>query len=286
MSKKRKPKPHRRLSLPEYISKLEIRGPLTGAAWLVGIGGLIAAWILGVPRLEAHAALRGRGDSPVCRFESTPAWATGELEEMLLDTAGQHFGDDPLARDDLVAAREALLRTGWLDAVEQVRRMHGGVVEIRARFAEPFAVIRDRDGDHVVDPRGRLLPRTYPAGQAGPLMTITGVSADRPGHPGLQWEGADVAAALRLLEVIATRPWRGQVAAIDLSPQAGPPTLRLLTDRGCAIIWGRAPGDESAGEVPAERKVSYLDYHHEQYGHIDRGFSRELDIRGDVVIGR
>ena len=74
----------------------------------------------------------------------------------------------------------------------------------------------------------------------------------------------------------ATWPW--------LSP--GAPTLRLLTDRGCAIIWGRAPGDESAGEVPAERKVSYLDYHHEQYGHIDRGFSRELDIRGDVVIGR
>jgi hypothetical protein len=38
--------------------------------------------------------------------------------------------------------------------------------------------------------------------------------------------------------------------------------------------------------VSAEQKLSYLDYHNEHYGHIDRGFLREIDITGDVVIGR
>jgi hypothetical protein len=38
--------------------------------------------------------------------------------------------------------------------------------------------------------------------------------------------------------------------------------------------------------VSAEQKLSYLDYHHQHYGHIDRGFLQEIDITGDVVIGR
>ncbi len=62
--------------------------------------------------------------------------------------------------------------------------------------------------------------------------------------------------------------------------------MRLTTDRGCTIIWGRAPGEEHGREVSARRKLDYLDYHHNQYGHIDRGFPRTVDITGDVVIGR
>jgi hypothetical protein len=76
------------------------------------------------------------------------------------------------------------------------------------------------------------------------------------------------------------------VAEIDVSSYLNRDSIRLITDRGCVILWGRAPGEERGGEVSAEQKLSYLDYHHEHYGHIDRGFLQEIDITGDVVIGR
>ncbi len=62
--------------------------------------------------------------------------------------------------------------------------------------------------------------------------------------------------------------------------------MTLLTDRGCEIVWGRGPGDDIAGEVSTDQKLQYLDYHHSEYGHIDRGFPRRLDISGPVVTGQ
>jgi hypothetical protein len=95
-----------------------------------------------------------------------------------------------------------------------------------------------------------------------------------------------VTAALKVLHLIHGRPWRSQVAEIDVASYLGRSSIRMITDRGCVVLWGRSPDDEQGGEVSAEQKLSYLDYHHEHYGHIDRGFLQELDITGDVVIGR
>ena len=176
--------------------------------------------------------------------------------------------------------------TGWFENIGQVRRVRAGLVEIEARFADPFAVIRDDGGDHLVDSRGRLMPKTFSAGAAEGFVVIVGARFERPGRPGQQWEGADVIAAMRLLRLVQDRPWREQVVEVDISRFMRESSVRLITDRGCTIVWGRAPGLETAGEVPAKRKLSYLDYHHEHYGHIDRGFVTELDITGDVVIGR
>ena len=75
------------------------------------------------------------------------------------------------------------------------------------------------------------------------------------------------------------------MARIDVTRHWRDGSIRLVTDRGCTILWGRAPGEEQGGNVPASQKLSYLDYHHEEYGHIDRGL-QELDITGDVVVGK
>lgn len=266
----------------------QTRRVLTGMAWSAAGLGLVAAWIVGVPRLEQYAAAHQPPGTIEASFVNPPSWLDPDLETSLATLAAEHVGPDPRARADLIDVRETLLATGWFTDIVQVRRVSTYVVEVDARFAHPAALIRDVAGrtDHVVDPRGQLLPRAYPAG-TGPVgaAVIVGARYDRPPRPGEQWPGDDVTAALEVLHLVGDRPWAGQVARIDVSGHWRDGTVRLVTDRGCSILWGRAPGDDPAGEVPAEQKLSYLDYHYEQYGHIDRGLS-ELDITGDVVVGK
>ena len=256
-------------------------------AWAVAAGGFVTAWVLGVPRLEAYAAKhRSAADVQVRLLDLAP-WVGQELETSLVETAARHIGPDPFRRTDLVDAREALLDTGWFVSVDQVRRVGPQRVEVTAVAAEPFAVIHDPAGrrHHLVDAEGRLLPRTFESAEQAGYIAITGVQYDRPARLGMMWPGNDVTAALDLAALIIRKPWRNQVTRIDVARHWKDGSIRLKTDRGCTIIWGRAPGDEAGGDVPALQKLSYLDYHHDQYGHIDRGLD-ELDITGDVVVGR
>ncbi len=267
---------------PDLLRRRAVR---VGTSLAVIAASVVALSVLGVPRLEAYASARLGGGEPLVRFVNPPAWAAGDLGTALREVARGRISCDPLRRDDLDAARSALLATGWFDDVIQVRRVNACEVEIAARFAQPFAVVRDAAGgtDHLVDVRGRVLPRSYPAGSA-PLPAVIGARlvTGADGRPAVHPE--DRAAAFAVLDLFRGRPWHGQIAEVHLSGDAT--GLRLLTDRGCAIRWGRPPGQEMGAEVPAARKLGYLDYHHEHYGHVDRGFLRELDITGDVVVGR
>ncbi len=291
MAKRRGKKPAGRWRLPKLpqwdLSWVTSRGTLVTALWVLGVGGLVTAWVLGTPRLEAYASAHQADGDVVVRLVDLPTWVEADLESMLVETAVRHIGDDPLQRADLMDAREALLATGWFVSVDQVRRVGTRVVDVTATLAEPFAVIRDRSRarDYLVDAHGRVLPRTYAPGERSGYIGLTGARYSAPTHSGMTWPGADVAAALDVLALISDKPWLDQVVRIDLSRHRKDGSIRLVTDRDCTIVWGRAPGDEAGSDVPASQKLSYLDYHYEQYGHIDRGLE-ELDITGDVVVGR
>ena len=105
---------------------------------------------------------------------------------------------------------------------------------------------------------------------------ITNARFDRPQRPGLQWDGADVSAALRLLRHIAGKPWREQVASIDTSRYLTEEVLVIQTDLGASIIWGSAPGAETGLEVSAEGKLAYLDKAWQEFNRIDTGYDGEL----------
>jgi hypothetical protein len=168
--------------------------------------------------------------------------------------------------------------------VQQVRRAGLGRVEVEATFVEPFAVVRDRDGDHVVDRAGRVAPRSPAHGAAAGHIVIRGAFYDRPARPGETWPGADVAAALKLCQCVAGHPWRRQVAGIDVSLYGRDEALYLLTDRGHRILWGRAPGRERPGEASLEQKLMHLSFPHQHFGHIDGGYDGDLDISTPIGI--
>jgi len=284
----------RRLAfIAPYLNGTNLRRALSAAGWTTaGIVALVGV-LWGVPSLRQHAESVERqtiGASPATaidvRFRHLPDWMAGpELKRLQLIVA-ESVGPTTLDRDGLVVARDALLRTGWFESVQQIRRRSAELVEVDAIFTEPFALIRDHAGDHLVDPEGRLLPVTWPHGSGSVLPVILRPSGDRPRHFGDAWPGADVSAALQVLKLIDNRDWRHQVVAIDVGGRGRTDLLRLLTCRHSSIRWGRPPGAEGSVEPTFAAKIAFLDHHHARYGHIDGGVDGELDISSDVAVVR
>jgi hypothetical protein len=257
---------------------------LSTLLWVAGAVAVAAGWWLGVPRLRDHARSGQAALVVDVEFREAPAWATEELLGGLRHAVLRRLDADPFDREGLVAARAALADTGWFADVRQVRRLAPGRIVVDAQFVDPFVVVRDRDGDHVVDRDGRLVPRTFAPDAAPEFVVIRGAFFDRPRRPGEIWPGADIAAALALCRTIEDRPWRRQVRGIQVSEYAQREVLYMVTDRGHRILWGRPPGAERPGEASLEQKLLHLDFPHEHFGHIDGGYDGDLDISTPIGI--
>jgi hypothetical protein len=108
-------------------------------------------------------------------------------------------------------------------------------VIVEGSWAIPCALVCDADGEHLVDTRGRLLPRTYPTGRGPKLLRINGVTMPRPTTIGAQWTGDEIAAALTMATLFSECAWRSQIAAIDVSSWTNDGTVTVLSDKNCKI---------------------------------------------------
>ena len=290
-SKKKK----RNWTLPQF--SLPERATLwragVAAAWLLLFATIIGAWSYGVPELKAYASERAAHDVPAAKVEvefiDAPAWVAGELQARLeMDVRTALNGTEPFRQDDLIGVYNTLVHTGWFESIEQVRRRRVDLIEVTGVFVDPYAVVRQPDGDYLIDPYGYLLPRRFPAGTVDRFVVILGVRFPPPGRAGVQWEGADLIAALRLNQLIDEQPWRSQVTAINVTDHLQGRPMRLITDEGTRITWGSAPGEESGLEATVDRKLAYLNNFYHNYGHINGGYRDDLDITShhEVVITR
>ena len=255
------------------------------AAWGVALGAVAATLVVWVPRLVERTATAPLPAPIRVVFADQPAWLPKDERIAIERSIVKSIATSPFDQDGLAAARAAAASSGWLTQVAQVRRSDVDEVVVEGTWAVPFALVCDADGEHLVDTKGRLLPRTWPAGKGPKLLRISGVTMPRPAQLGSVWPGDEVAAALSMAALVADRPWRTQIAGVDLSNWASDGLLRLKSDRGCEIVWGRAPGKESASEVPASQKLAALQLAWEKGKHIDAGAREALDLRGDVTLG-
>lgn len=251
----------------------------------MALGGIAAALVVWVPRLVERTANAPLPAPVRVVLKDQPRWLPKDERAAIERSVVKSIAANPFDRDGLVAARDAVERSGWLTSVAQVRRSDVDEVVVEGTWAVPFALVCDADGEHLVDARGRLLPRSYPAGKGPRLLRIKGVGASRPAQFGGTWTSDEVTAALAMVASVIDRPWRWQIAAVDMSGWSSDGLLRLQSDRGCTIVWGRAPGKETASEVPAMQKVATLQAAFDRTGHIDGGAREALDLRGDVTVG-
>ena len=276
-----------RASTPLSERWTRLKPTLVAAAWTTTLIAAALALGMGVPVLRADA-LKRRPEGPISvTFSERPAWMTDGEIGPIADLVAEQIAGSPMDRNGLERAREALASTGWFEEIRQVRRSGNDQIFVEGDWAVPFAVVREGGYDHLVDMRGRLLPRCYRPGTAPRgLLHIEGARQPRPQAYGTPWPGDDMAAAMSLARLVAETPWRAQIAWIDLGDTAQDGCLRLKTTRGCTVKWGRAPGREGAAEVPSKQKLEYLGWLHDHSGRIDAGCEDQLDLLTDYVGSR
>lgn len=219
-------------------------------------------------------------------WADVPAWADDPdfarnfpgLTDSLRRLAEQRISVAPTFRlyadsEQLARVTESIYkqarRCPWLADVRQVRVRADQAILIDAAFRRPLTFLVSGEKAFLVDERGVQLTDGIPATDVrrdvGPLV-IEGADARPPG-PGRQWPGEDVQAGLALVATLQTAElgsrtsYRSYLRAVDLGaydPVIDGPLLIATDWRGLHITWGRPPGEEYEIELPAERKLAYL----------------------------
>jgi hypothetical protein len=196
-------------------------------------------------------------------------------------------GSDPFDRRPLAAIGMMLETTGWFRSVPRVERVGQRTIRITGDWRRPAAVVRSDHRDHLISWQGFPMPVVFaPGGSEAPIILGSGIAPSYPNPADRYarvWPGEDVAAALDILRLVAFKPYRKQVAAIDISKVMRSGTITLITDQENRIVWGGRPGEFHAGEVSDEEKLARLDAFFERIGRIDGGFDR-VEIQGPVIL--
>ncbi len=266
------------------LNWVKSKAMIVAVGWSISFAVMALALGMGVPVLSREAAAR-KSDAPFqVYFSSRPVWMSEADLAPLEEVVAKQLNGSPMDRDGLTESREALMRTGWFSEIIQVKRSGMNEVYVDGVWTTPFAVVREEGYDHLIDTDGKLLPRCYREGTSpSSLIRIENASFACPAAYGNEWAGKDMRGAVALARLINDHAWRGQIACIDLDRTKDDGCLRLKTNRGCTIKWGRCPGNESAAEVPARQKIEYLQWLFDHYGRIDAGCEDELNLLCDYV---
>jgi len=302
------------------------------AAWIVLAVVMSTAGVFGMKALESHVLL-GLGGADVADYRIAlaprPSWMPVSLAAQItrsLRPEDVGFHDPAFTK----AVYDRARLSPWIRGnVKVVRNRAGdsqtGIVEIEAQFRQPIASVSspgqvrreyvDADGvrlpPHQVPMWAAVIPpargddvagQAYycdradipPGLQIAPIhyIRIDGVQK-LPPPVGHRWEGDDLAAGLRLVKLVRTRPYANQITVVDVYNHAkrvlpDEPELRMYAQVGRGrrtdIRFGRfsLPGGGDFN-VSAERKMSYLDqYVRENNGQL-AGINTFIDLQYDAL---
>ncbi|MHC4995479.1 MAG: cell division protein FtsQ/DivIB [Planctomycetota bacterium] len=269
------------------IDPESMRRGIHAVACVVIVFGVIGGWVFGQRFLQELIAARHEGINRVDLVQA-PTWMSSIISDHLRVIVSEKVTDDPFDQQSLKNAANAMAINPWVRHVDRIIRRPGGVIEVRAIYRKPVALIETSEGYHLVDQKGVLLPARYDHRAVAQLRmpVLRGVMLGQP-VPGVVWPGGDVQAGLELARHIAPQKWAGQVRAIDVAnysgrSQPGQPHLILLTENG-QVRWGRAPGDEQYFEPPAQTKLNHIRNILHSFPTIDAG-GRTVDVFGDQVL--
>lgn len=271
----------------EWATVWPIARPLV---WLLAVVGLGYGGYHGYRYIEKQVGLTTAA-LPQVDFTGPPTWLGPARLAELQQVVSLAIDPNPLDQRSLAKAVASLESNPWIESVQRIHRAYDGRIQVQAQFRQPVALVRARDGYHLVDAQARRLPGVYPHNQLSSLglPVISSVDAAPPKR-GATWPGQDVQAGLRLAMFIGLSEFAEQVRRIDVANYAGranPAAAHLVlhTDQG-VIHWGRAPGDEGVHEPPAERKLSMLRQVAARYrGRADAG-GQHVSVVHDVPLIR
>ncbi len=206
------------------------------------------------------------------RLVDAPAWMPPGFRYRLQQLIASQFDRDPMDRRGPLLAVRALYESGWIERVDSVQRVAGGV-KVRAHYRQPVAFVRTADHYQLIDMQAVRLPGVYKAQQL-PLLKLPVIvgAGYGPKAQGMKWEGLGVPAALSLISTLQYEPYFRQVKAVDVSQRDGRGRLRLSlrTEMG-QVIWGLPVGEEKHLEPATTLKKQMLMEVYRRKGSIDAG---------------
>ncbi|WP_246151908.1 cell division protein FtsQ/DivIB [Rubripirellula reticaptiva] len=158
----------------------------------------------------------------------------------------------------------------WVRSVTSVRKLSGGIVDVRLDYRRPVAMVqvyRSVDGVRdrfffPVDGQSVLLPTSeFTRSETAQFIHIDVPGADSANAEGMPFGDTRVAAAAILAEALA--PIREQTGVVGISVTGDPrrvqvPQLELTMQNNARHYWGSPPGMELPGEASAEMKLRAL----------------------------
>ncbi len=282
----KKKKKQRSSSLPPWLrgAAKYLWGPGRPATVIVLLVGLlVGGWYLAWNKVRSNVL---SSPSYVVTPEKVtltalPPWIHSDLRTEGFRAASL---DEPLSiMDDDLAERigNAFSQLAWVAKVHQVRKHDGGRVTVDLEYRRPVCIVEVGNSWDPVDAGGVLLPRAdFSQVEASRYPRLVEIETRPIGAEGEPWGdarvlgGAEIAAAL--IDVWREFDLRQIVPSDSLATGvAEEPTYTLRTRAGTTIVWGRAPGSNALGELPAADKVTRLRQHFQKYGTLD---GRDLDI--------
>lgn len=273
----------------------KLRRAFTVGSSVVIFGAVAVIALVEAPRMQERLAARAASASPTIVIDwpvspgAEATWLPAEVQHELLAAVHADVDrlPDPFSGEALVRIAETLSSTGWFERVRRVKREPGNTIRVEAVWRVPAAVVRHGGVDYLIARGGEVLPIAYQP-ERSPLPAITGAKAGPPLeggqlHYGQRWPGADIRAALDVLALVNTRPWRDQVAAVDVSEYLGGRRLVLVTQWNGRAVWGGAPSDAIPGEVSAQMKLQRLDVLYHRFQRIDAR-RRIVEVAGPMTL--
>jgi len=284
MVKKRKPRRRRTPSLTrrlaDKLSGISLARLTHGFLSLVMLAGVLAGAAYGLPALEQYVSgLPEYQHELAVELVDQPAWleANPHVAQAIADRCG--MGPEARRLSGGLARRVArgMSLIGWIKQVHEVSIGADDIVRIHCDYREPVAWVAYRSFYYLVDEEQVRLPGRYSHGEVGRdsgLMLVMGVS-DPPPLEGQRWAGADVRAAIQMVELLRDKPYFDQLTGVLVDNYGGridrrDSHIELATDRGARIRWGRAPGEE-IDEPTAAQKLAHLQGIWREYDRVDMG---------------
>lgn len=262
---------------------------------ILSIAALGAGLTIGVDRLDTSARRVLADEPPIIELRS-PAdlgsenWVRDEdlgiLENRIRSILD---GTDPMDVRPLGRVSVMLESSGWFRDAPRVERIGQHTVRITGSWRRPAAVVRSGSRDHLISWEAMPMPPVFaPGGSTAPIILnvgMTNIDPDLAARYARPWPGDDVRAALALLKLFAFKPWRKQVAAIDVGGLSRGGPIVLITDLETRIVWGGKPGVFHPGEKGDDEKLARLDHYFQNDGRIDGGYDG-IEIQGQTILIR
>ncbi|MEX0677845.1 MAG: hypothetical protein WD063_12260 [Pirellulales bacterium] len=263
------------------VAVMSRRAPSRRSRRLMIAGAIVAALVAGAcffvwqhVRDRVLAASQYQVLAQHISVTAPPDWVRADVKAEVLRDLNRSGPLSLLDEDLTVRLAGGFSGHPWVARVDRVSKHFPSGVDVIVAYRVPVAMVELHDGTGVlpVDEQGVVLPTrgragepNFTADEAERYPRIGEIHTLPAGPVGTRWGdagvlgGAQIAAALSgdwtALDLARIVPWERKRARSGVEYEY---TFALVTHSGTTVLWGRAPGTEENGEVPAGEKIAQL----------------------------